>query len=91
MRSRWSSTTRKRRRCAGYPPRPPPPSPNSCTWRTLTRAAHQAIGFQQQAGADGGYTEAGTWLSYNNPKSVSAICAYAKKMGVGGAFAFDTR
>ena len=49
-----------------------------------------SIAFFPTAGKDGGYTAAGTWISYNEPRSVSAIVDYAKTLGVRGVFAFDS-
>jgi len=45
------------------------------------------IGYWSQTGADG-YTAAGTWISYNDPKSVTAITKYGiqKKIGWGVHF-----
>lgn len=36
-----------------------------------------------------GYTEAGVWISYQGPDTVSAIIDFAKSKNLGGAFAFD--
>jgi len=48
-----------------------------------------AIGYWSQQGADG-YTAAGTWISYNDDKSCTAISNYAKTNKLDGAFIFDT-
>jgi chitinase len=48
------------------------------------------IGYWSKAGADGGYTEAGTWVSYNGKKSIAKITDYVKKQKLGGLFVFDT-
>jgi chitinase len=48
------------------------------------------IGYWPQAGADGGYTEAGTWISYNGPKSLAKITNYVMEQGLAGIFVFDT-
>jgi chitinase len=37
-----------------------------------------------------GHTLAGTWVSYNDQKSMNAIVDFAQKRGLAGAFAFDT-
>jgi len=47
-----------------------------------------AIGYLTGEGADG-YTPAGTWVSYSDPKVIKAQIAYTKKQGLGGAFVFD--
>jgi len=36
------------------------------------------------------YTEAGTWVSYNDQKSIAAITDYAKSKALAGVFVFDT-
>ena len=46
--------------------------------------------YMEGAGKDGGYTEPGTWMSFNEERSITAICEYVKRLGLGGAFAFDT-
>lgn len=43
-----------------------------------------------QAGQDGGYTEAGTWITYSGTKSIAAIIDYTKKNNLAGVFIFDT-
>jgi len=48
------------------------------------------IGFWPSAGADSGYTAAGTWVSYNGPKSLSTITEYVMDQGLAGIFIFDT-
>jgi len=47
------------------------------------------IGFWNSQGADG-WTQAGTWISYNDQKSVTAIAQYAKTKGLAGVFVFDS-
>lgn len=47
------------------------------------------IGYFPTAGADG-YTEAGTWLSYNDPVSAKAFVEYEKKQGLAGMFIYST-
>jgi chitinase len=47
------------------------------------------IGFWNATGADG-WTEPGTWISYNDLQSVTAITNYAKQQGLSGVFVFDT-
>jgi len=37
------------------------------------------IAYMTQAGQDGGYTEAGTWITYSGTKSIAAIIDYTKK------------
>jgi hypothetical protein len=49
-----------------------------------------SIAFFPSPGNDAGYTEAGTWISYNEAKSVKAITEYCMSMGLRGAFAFDS-
>jgi len=51
--------------------------------------SQSAIGFWSAMGADG-WTEPGTWISYNDPTSVAAITNWAKAQGLSGVFAFDT-
>lgn len=51
-------------------------------------ATQSNIGYFTQIGKDG-YTPPGTWITYNDPKSMEAIVDYCVKMGVGGIFAFD--
>ena len=46
------------------------------------------IAYFTGVGADG-YTTPGTWVSYNGERSVKAIAAYAKALGLGGAFVFE--
>jgi hypothetical protein len=36
------------------------------------------------------YTEAGTWVSYTGPKSLTKISDYASSKGLAGVFVFDT-
>jgi len=48
-----------------------------------------ALGYFEQQGADG-WTDAGTWVSFNNKQSIQAITAYAIKKKLGGVFVFDT-
>jgi GH18 family chitinase len=43
-----------------------------------------------EAGQDGGWTEAGTWITYSGTKSIAAIIDYTKKHKLAGAFIFDT-
>jgi len=47
------------------------------------------IGFWNTTGADG-WTEPGTWVSYNEETSVTAITNFAKTKGLPGVFVFDT-
>jgi len=47
------------------------------------------IGFWSTQGADG-WTEPGTWVTYNDDTSVTAITNWAKTKGLAGVFAFDT-
>ena len=49
-----------------------------------------AIGYWPSAGADSGYTQAGTWVSYNDAKSMAAITKYTLDNKLGGLFIFDT-
>ena len=48
------------------------------------------IGYWPSAGADAGYTQAGTWVSYNDEKSIAAITKYTLDKKLGGMFIFDT-
>merc|ERR1711939_1187935 len=41
------------------------------------------------AGKDG-YTEAGTWVTYNSLESIEGITQYAIDLGLAGVFAFDS-
>jgi len=45
--------------------------------------------YCSSAGKDG-YTEAGTWVTYNSLESIEAITQYAIDNGLAGVFAFDT-
>jgi len=45
--------------------------------------------YCSSAGKDG-YTEAGTWVTYNGLESIEAITQYAIDLGLAGVFAFDT-
>jgi chitinase len=47
-----------------------------------------AIAYFSKAGADG--TPAGTWVSYNDMRSVRFIAKWAKSKGLGGVFVFDS-
>lgn len=47
------------------------------------------IAYCSSAGKDG-YTEAGTWITYNGKKSIHEITAYAMEKGLAGVFVFDT-
>jgi len=51
--------------------------------------SQSTIGFWNSTGADG-WTAAGTWISYNDKQSVTAITNYAKSKGLSGVFFFDT-
>lgn len=48
-----------------------------------------AIGYFSSQGADG-WTEPGTWVSYNDDKSIKAITQYVMDQKLGGLFVFDT-
>jgi len=48
------------------------------------------IAYFTKAGEDGGYTAAGTWLSYNDLKSSQAFVKYEKEMGLAGLFVYST-
>lgn len=39
---------------------------------------------------DGGGATPGTWITYNGKASALAIARYAKGLGLGGVFIFDT-
>lgn len=47
------------------------------------------IGYWSQQGADG-YTAPGTWISYNDAKSLTAITKYGMENNVDGVFVFDS-
>ena len=47
------------------------------------------VAYFDAAGADGGHTAAGTWVSYNSPRSVAAITSWAASLGLRGVFVFD--
>jgi len=47
------------------------------------------IMYCSSAGKDG-YTEAGTWATYNSLESIEVITQYAVDLGLAGVFAFDT-
>lgn len=49
-----------------------------------------AIAYFASPGADGGYTEAGTWITFNNPESIKSIVKYSSDNNLGGVFIFDT-
>lgn len=46
------------------------------------------IAYMSAQGADG-WTPAGTWITYNDIDSITAIVEYAASMGLGGIFVFD--
>jgi len=48
-----------------------------------------AIGFWNTLGADS-YTPAGTWISYNDPTSITYLTKWANTMGLKGVFCYDT-
>merc|ERR1712166_591028 len=48
------------------------------------------IAYFTKDGEDGGYTAAGTWLSYNDLKSAQAFVQYEKEMGLAGLFIYST-
>jgi chitinase len=47
------------------------------------------IGYLSQDSTDG-YTAKGTWLTYNSPRSLTAITKYALKNNLAGVFAYDS-
>jgi chitinase len=47
-----------------------------------------AIGYLEQDSADG-WTKAGTWFTYNDKSSISAVTSYINEKNLGGAFVFD--
>ena len=51
--------------------------------------AHADIAYFKQMGADGSTTP-GTWITYNDERSAVAITEYAKSLGLGGVFTFDS-
>lgn len=64
---------------------------NSAVWSVFDNQTASSIAFvQAPGGSDGGYTKAGTWISYNEPKSIKAMTDFAVKMGIRGVFAFDS-
>merc|ERR1712151_902880 len=42
------------------------------------------------SGGQDGYTEEGTWITYNDKKSIHEITQYSIEHGLGGVFVFDT-
>lgn len=48
------------------------------------------IAYCAEAGKDGGFTEAGTWIAYQGPLSLNKTVAWAKSKGLAGVFIFDT-
>jgi len=61
-------------------------NPDSTMYNTETQTM---IGFFSKAGADG-WTDAGTWLTYNDKTSVTAITNWANSQNLDGVFIFDT-
>jgi len=53
------------------------------------KTTESAIMYFEKASGDG-YTEAGTWVAYNDETSIAAITDYAKKQKLAGVFIFDT-
>eukprot|EP00618_Florenciella_parvula_P001394 CAMPEP_0119521112 /NCGR_PEP_ID=MMETSP1344-20130328/36919_1 /TAXON_ID=236787 /ORGANISM="Florenciella parvula, Strain CCMP2471" /LENGTH=533 /DNA_ID=CAMNT_0007559059 /DNA_START=6 /DNA_END=1607 /DNA_ORIENTATION=+ len=51
-------------------------------------ATQSHIGYMADDSGDG-YTEAGTWVSYNDLESMTAITDYVNELELGGAFVFD--
>jgi hypothetical protein len=43
-----------------------------------------AIGYFPAAGADNGYTEAGTWITYTDVSSAKAVVKYGQQQGLAG-------
>jgi len=70
----------------------------SMMWSEIVAAQPQDVHFDNQtqstvayftaAGADG-YTEAGTWLTYNDLQSAKAVVAFEQKMGLAGVFVYS--
>jgi len=52
-------------------------------------ATQSAIGYWSSMGADS-WTQPGTWISYNDVKSVNAISQWSMDQGLDGVFIFDT-
>jgi len=48
------------------------------------------IAYMTEAGQDGGYTAAGTWITFSGAKSIKALTDYSNKLGLAGAFIWDT-
>lgn len=48
------------------------------------------IAYCSSTGKDSGYTEAGTWITYNSQKSIEAITQYSIDNKLAGVFVFDT-
>ncbi len=48
------------------------------------------IAYMTEPGKDGGYTEAGTWITFSGAKSIKAIIDYANSLNLAGAFIWDT-
>lgn len=58
------------------------------TLKTLDPVTKSNIAYFTATGADG-YTAPGTWITYNDVDSATAITQYASAMGLGGVFVFD--
>jgi len=56
---------------------------------TYDTQTESTIGYWSQTGSDG-YTAAGTWLTYNDARSVTAITKYGMDNKLSGVFVFDT-
>jgi len=56
---------------------------------TFDEETQSDIAYCSSAGSDG-YTEAGTWVTYNSKKSIEAITQYSLDNKLAGVFVFDT-
>ena len=55
---------------------------------TFDSTTQTHIGYLSEDSADGA-TRAGTWISFSDKDSFSAIAEYVKSMNLGGLFMFD--
>lgn len=74
----------------GPPAPPPPPGPAGGGVTFHDEQSASDIAYFPAAGADDGYTEAGTWVSYTGPRSLTKISEYATSKSLAGVFVFDT-
>ena len=69
---------------------PPIPPTHHSHQRTsyFDETTQSHIGYISEDSGDG-YTEAGTWVSYNDLESMTAITDFVNELELGGAFVFD--